>query len=281
MSEWYSAGERVAALPVDDRATQYGDGLFETVAIRQGHPRFWTLHLERLLTGCERLGIPAPDVSALQEELATSLAESDIDTAFATAKILVTAGSGPRGYARTADSATRVLIGLSAARPGDSTWYSDGIRARVCQTRLAPQPRLAGMKTLNRLEQVLARAEWSDPTIREGLMLDTDDRLICGTMSNVFVVVDQSLVTPAITRCGVAGVMRRHLLAELQRRDINCEVRDIDLAEARAAAELFITNSQLGILPLQRLDERRLAVGDVTREAMRIAAASGVPECAG
>ena len=280
MSEWYAAGERVGMLPIDDRAIHYGDGLFETIAIRQGKPRFWELHLERLLTGCARLGIPLPDPSALQEELATALAESDIDTAFATAKILVTAGSGPRGYLRAPDPATRVLVGVFAAEPGDGTWYSDGVRARVCQTRLGPQPQLAGMKTLNRLEQILARAEWSDPTIREGLMLDTDDRLICGTMSNVFVVVDQSLVTPAITRCGVSGVMRRHLLAELQRRDVNCEVRDIDLAEALAAAEIFITNSQLGILPLKQLDARRFAVGDVTREAMRIAAASGVAECA-
>ncbi len=281
MSEWYSAGERVETLSIDDRATQYGDGLFETIAIRQGKPRFWKLHLERLLTGCARLGIPLPDASALHEDLAAALAESDLDTAFATAKILVTAGAGPRGYFRPADSATSVLVGLFAAEPGDGAWYRDGVCARVCQTRLAPQPRLAGMKTLNRLEQVLARAEWSDPTIREGLMLDPDERLICGTMSNVFVVLDQSLVTPAITRCGVSGVMRRHLLAELQNRDINCEVRDIDLAEALSAAEIFVTNSQLGIVPLRQVDEQRFDIGDVTRQAMRVAAATGVPECAG
>ncbi len=280
MSEWYSAGKRIDTLPLHDRAVQYGDGLFETIAIRDGKPRFLALHIERLQTGCERLGLRPPDASALHAELTNALAACDIDTEYATAKIIVTAGAGRRGYARPTEANERLLVGLHAAQPADRSWYRDGIRVRVCHTRLAPQPLLAGVKSLNRLEQVLARAEWTDPAIGEGLMLDPEGRLICGTMSNVFVVVDHSLATPAITRCGVSGIMRRHLLGELQRRDIDCAVRDIDLAEMLAATEVFITNSQLGIVPLRQIDEQRFAVGEVTRRAMQIAAVSGVAECA-
>ena len=280
MSEWYISAERVDTMPVDDRSAQYGDGLFETVAIRHGQPRLWPLHLERLLTSCDRLGIPAPVAEALSEELVAVLAATNIDTAYAAAKVMVSAGTGPRGYRRMHATAPTVRIGLFDAQPPDRKSYRDGIRTRICQTRLAPQLRLAGMKTLNRLEQVLARSEWSDSRIREGLMADPEDRLICGTMSNVFVVVDQSLATPAITRCGVSGVMRRHVLAELRQRDIDCAVRDIAITEALAAQEVFLTNSQLGVIPVRQIEARQYPVGDVTRRVMRIAADSGIAECA-
>ena len=280
MSEWFCGGDRVDSMPIDDRAAQYGDGLFETIAIRKGKPRLWPLHRERLLTSCDRLGLPMPDPEVVHAELLTALAATDIDTGHAAAKIMVSAGIGPRGYRRADNPAATVRIGLFDAQPLARKSYRDGIRSRICQTRLAPQLRLAGMKTLNRLEQVLARAEWTDPDIREGLMVDPEERLICGTMSNVFVVVDQSLATPAITRCGVSGVMRRHLLAELRQQNIECAVRDIELSEALAAQEVFVTNSQLGVVPVRQIESRDYPVGDVTRRVMRIAADSGIAECA-
>jgi 4-amino-4-deoxychorismate lyase len=280
MSEWYLHGARVDSVPVDDRSVQYGDGLFETVAIRDAQPRFWDLHLERLTTGCDRLGICAPKQRALRADLAAGLAATAIDTEWATAKIVVSSGTGPRGYKRPDNASPTVRIGLFGGLRLTPETYRDGARALVCQTRLAQQPLLAGIKSLNRLEQVLARAEWDDAQILEGLMLDTGDRLICGTMSNVFIVRNNVIATPAITRCGVAGVMRRHVLAQLAREGVACDVRDIHVDELDDSDEIFLTNSQFGVLPVRQLAARQLAVRSISRRVMNLVAASGVPECA-
>ena len=141
------------------------------------------------------------------------------------------------------------------------------------------QPVLAGIKSLNRLDQVLARTEWSDSSIFEGLMLDADDRLICGTMSNVFIGHGNSIATPALARCGVAGVMRRHLLSLFDKERIACEIRDIDVRELESADEIFIANSQFGVLPVRRIDSQRMTVGSVTRKVLQLAATNGIPEC--
>ena len=279
MSKWFVGGKPADSVPADDRGFQYGDGLFETVAIRGGQPRFWDLHYERLHIGCERLGLAIPAERGLYTELHSALAESDIDTDNAAAKIIVTAGTGPRGYRRPAELRPAIRIGLfESALPGAHA-YRKGVAVLLCQTRLAIQPQLAGIKSLNRLEQVLARREWRDPSIMEGLMLDTDDRLICGTMSNVFICSKDSIATPALSRCGVAGVMRRHVIATLAGQGVDCVVRDIALEELYAADEVFLTNSQFGVLPVRQVNGKDTIVGAVTRNVLQLAAAGGVTEC--
>jgi 4-amino-4-deoxychorismate lyase len=154
------------------------------------------------------------------------------------------------------------------------------VRVRVCATRLAIQPQLAGIKTLNRLEQVLARNEWDDDTVFEGLLLDTAGRLICGTMSNVFLFDGNSLATPAITRCGVSGVMRRHLLATVELAGIDCQVRDIAGDELNHCQGVFLTNSQFGVLPVHRCGSRRWHQDEFSQRLMRLVANSGIAEYA-
>ena len=278
MTSWYSNGRNIDTIPVDDRAAQYGDGLFETIAIRGDAPRFWPLHVERLQHGCHRLGIPAPTEPALRNELDAALAACNIDTKFATAKIIVSAGPGPRGYRRPTRVDSVLRVGIFAATPWPPRAYRDGIQTRFCNTRLAIQPQLAGIKTLNRLEQVLASVEWDEPAILEGLMRDTDDRLICGTMSNVFLVFAKGIVTPAITRCGVAGVMRRHLLLLLDKSGLDCTVRDVGAKELLQADEVFLTNSQFGVLPVAACDGQSWPVGDITRQVMVLAGQNEVDE---
>lgn len=280
MSPWFVDQKSVDTIPIDDRAAQYGDGLFETIAIRGSTPRFWTLHLDRLQQGCERLGIDAPPAETLQEALAAAIIACDIDTDFAVARITISAGTGPRGYRRPTDAQTSFRIGIFESQALPATAYRDGVETRLCRTRLAIQTQLAGIKTINRLEQVLARAEWNDASIVEGLMLDTEDRLICGTMSNVFVTSGKTIATPAITRCGVAGIMRRHVLTLLEHARIACDVRDIELSELQAADEVFLTNSQFGILPVTRCAGQAWSVGRMTQQVMTLAAGNGVPECA-
>lgn len=261
-----------------DRARAYGDGLFETIAIRGGKARFWDLHMGRLQTGCTKLGIDCPAASEVQARLDAAIADSNRDVSFASARLMLSAGKSERGYRRAANVAPELSIDVFPSTPLSRDIVAEGVAARKCELRLAEQPALAGIKSLNRLEQVLARAEWDDPRIFEGLLHDTSDRLICGTMSNVFAVIDSTVCTPKLDRCGVAGVMRAHLLQLLEKEGTGVDVRDINAHELVNAAELFLTNSQFGVLPIRSLDGTPLSIGPVTRLAQSLVAANGVPE---
>jgi 4-amino-4-deoxychorismate lyase len=278
MTEWFLDGRPCDTIPADDRAVQYGDGLFETVAIRDGEPRLWDLHVERLRTGAARLGLEAPAESTLRSGLAAALEQARPGGARCLAKIVLTAGTGPRGYARLPGAQTTLLTGISDAAVPAASCYRDGVELRICHTRLAMQPQLAGMKTLNRLEQVLARNEWSDDAVFDGLTLDTAGRVICGTMSNLFLIAGQALVTPALTRCGVAGVMRRHVLTLLDSAGIGCSVRDVGVDELWSSDGVFISNSQFGILPVRRCGEHTWPVQEFFRRLAAMVRASGVVE---
>lgn len=245
--------ERVAAL---DRGCTLGDGLFETIAVRAGTPRFWSAHVERLREGCRRLALPPPPVAALAHD-AASLCAGD-----GTLRITWTRGAGSRGYAPAADPVpTRVVAFHPGAAPAPRA-----LALRWCDTRLASQPALAGIKHLNRLEQVLARAEWSDPAIDEGIMLAMDGRVIECVAANLFVVGEGILVTPDLADCGVAGTMRRRVLALAQTLGLDTAVRRVEVGEVEAADEVFVTNAVRGLAPVATIADRRLpAPGPLTR----------------
>jgi 4-amino-4-deoxychorismate lyase len=278
MTDWFLDGRPCAMVSADHRALQYGDGLFETVAVRDGAPRLWDYHVERLQTGAARLGLPAPTEAALRSELQAALEQAQADRVRCVAKILFTAGQGPRGYRRAGGAPATLLTGIADARRLPDSWYRDGVVLRLCNTRLAAQPQLAGMKTLNRLEQVLARNEWTDESVFEGITLDADGRVICGTMSNVFLISGQALVTPAITRCGVSGVMRRHVLALLDGARFDCEVRDVEATELWDADGVFISNSQFGILPARRCGRHAWQPGETFHRLAALLRDSGIVE---
>ncbi len=279
MSLWISNGQTVDSIPVDDRSAQYGDGLFETVAIRDAKPRFWNQHMARLRMGCEKIGIEPPSVAAVRADADVAISALGSAADFATLKIVVSAGSGPRGYGRRPNTRPTNRVGIFPGQPLPVRHYQEGVEVRICATRLAVQPQLAGIKSLNRLEQVLGRSEWDDETVFEGLMVDTDTRLICGTMSNVFIVKQTMLITPAITRCGISGIMRQQIIGWLEGAGIACDVRDFEIDELRMADEVFLSNSQFGILPVSRCREFNWSVGPLTRRVMALAADHGVTEC--
>jgi len=122
---------------------------------------------------------------------------------------------------------------------------------RLCRTRLGINPDLAGLKTLNRLESVMARAEWRDERIWDGLMRDVEGSIVCGTMSNVFLRRGSTLMTPALDRCGVAGIMRRWVLE--QAADLHLAVWQgrLPIEAFRDAEEVFMTNAVQGIVPVR------------------------------
>lgn len=245
------------AVHLDDRGWLYGDGLFETMLLIGGKVRFLDDHLERLQTGCERLGIAVPTTQALLPELQTLCGEQQS----AVVKLTLTRGRAERGYRPPLRASPTRLWQLFAA----PTVSNNGIKARWCETRLSRNAQLAGIKHCNRLEQVLAQAEWHDADIAEGLLLDTESELICATMSNVFLVVDDILITPDLRYSGIAGVMRKNLLRLADTLKIEHEQRAVRAEEIAAAQELFVCNAVRGIQPVIGLAEQQWPIGNVTR----------------
>jgi len=251
-------GESSDLIAATDRGLHYGDGVFETIAIRNGRPQFWPAHMERLLDGCARLGIPVPDVTLLAAETAALCEDSER----AVLKIIITRGSGGRGY-RPPESAQPQRILMRYPWP-EHTIPDEGITVRRCATPLGCNPVLAGIKHLNRLEQVVARSEWSDDTIHEGVMCDTEGYVVEGTMSNLFAVRDGVLLTPDLANCGVAGIMRQQILALAGQLSIWCEFQRFKYEALQTMDEIFVTNSIIGIWPVARMEERTFPRGTVT-----------------
>jgi 4-amino-4-deoxychorismate lyase len=280
MSRWFHNGESASLVSIDDRAFQYGDGLFETIAIRNGEPRLWEYHMDRLTMSCERMRIVVPDIQELRQQLDDAVERSHENPAHCAAKIVISSGVSARGYARKSPTDAKSYIGVFATVPVGVEHYRGGVETQVCNTRLALFSITAGLKTLNRLEQVLARSESVVHSAFEGLTLDADERLICGTMSNVFIVSNQTIITPLLHRCGVEGVMRRHAIETLRDKGTAVEVRDVGVSELYCSDEVFLTNSQFGVLPVRSCGEKVWRVHPVTREVMSKMADNGIAECA-
>ena len=236
-------------IPVADRGLQYGDGLFETIAVVDGKPCLWDRHLARLREGCALLSIPPPPEDQLAAE-ALGLTRG-VDRAVL--KLILTRGEGGRGYRPPDPPLPRRILRRTPWPAYPDAWRSTGVRVRYCRTRLGHQPLLAGLKHLNRLEQVLARGEWNDPDIAEGLMLDLDGRVVEGTQTNLFVLQDGQLLTPALDRCGVAGVVRGLVLEAAW--VLGFRVVEAALTPERLAAAdaLFLTSSLAGVWPVREL----------------------------
>jgi 4-amino-4-deoxychorismate lyase len=264
-------GVRDASLSALDRGLHFGEGLFETIACLKGRPRFLPLHLERLSFGCERLQMAPLDLDELGNEV-LNMARDAGDRAIV--KLIVTGGVAlARGYARSGhERATRITIRYPWPHE-DARQLHDGVMVRTLPSRLGENPRLAGLKHCNRLEQILARAEVAaDPSLAEGLLFSSSGNLVSGTMSNVFLVRESGLLTPRIDLCGVAGVMRRVILREARQIGIptrECELRAHDV---QSAEEVFLTNARIGIWPVRGLDSRVLTPGPVTRHLQSVMA---------
>ncbi len=233
-----------------DRGLAYGDGVFRTLRIRDGQPLWWRDHYAKLARDCAALMLRCPDEAGLLAEVCR-VAEGGEGVV----KVLLTRGAGARGYALPPGRAVTRIV-LSAPLPDHAQAAPDEIAARWCALRLARQPRLAGIKHLNRLENVLARAEWDDPSIFEGLLCDDSGAVIGGVMSNLFIARDGELFSPDLSLCGVAGVARTRLLRAASRLGIRTHVVRLLPAAILAADEVMICNSIIGVRRVARLEDR-------------------------
>lgn len=254
-------GQPAVGVPVHDRGFAYGDGLFETIRVTGQQPLLLNRRLQRLEAGGRRLDIPCD-----LEQLRTHILAFSAELGDGVAKLILTRGDGQRGYAPPHPCVPRTLLMGSPAPAYPREHAERGVQLYPCVTRLAEQPALAGMKHLNRLEQVLARGEWQDPAFAEGLMRDISGRVIEGVYSNIFLVSKGVLQTPSLERCGVAGVMRAEILERAQRAGIVTQVRDIAFEELLGADEVFVCNSLYGIWPVRQLQTHVWPVGALTRK---------------
>lgn len=245
-------GEVSKQLSVLDRGLHYGDGLFETIAVKDGRPLLWQQHSQRLQKGCESLKIPFPDIKLLQDE-ANQLCQGKGNFIL---KLIITRGEGGRGYRPPTSPDTNRILALYDWPEYPQALYTKGIQLHICNTRMSSNPALAGLKHLNRLEQVLARSEWDNDEIFEGLLLDRDDNVIEGTMSNIFIINDNKISTPELSQCGIDGIIRNLVLEIAADFDLQTETNKLSIEDVLSAGEIFITNSIIGLVPVKQIGNK-------------------------
>ncbi len=255
-------GRSVDSVNCSDRGLCYGDGLFETIAVRDGRCCHWPRHWQRLQRSASRLDILLPE----QDVLVNECDELVRDCHRGVLKLTITRGLGQRGYRYVGnETPTRILV-LSPWPNYPENYWVNGIDMTVCRHRLAIHPVLAGIKHLNRLDQVLARSEWRDE-FAEGLMLDAEGYVIEGVISNVFIVLKGQLWTPRLNNAGVAGIMREVVLERALKLGISAQETGLRLHDVYEANECFMTNSLIGIWPVRKIETTNYRVpGPITSQ---------------
>jgi 4-amino-4-deoxychorismate lyase len=239
-------GQQAEHISIRDRGFQYGDGCFETVRILSNKPILWSAHLKRLELACKTLRLSV-NFDLLQSEMSQLLQGNK--AADVILKITLTRGEGGRGYtpAKLADS-TRILQLIDYVAPATN----NGAKVVVCQHRLSSNSLLAGIKHLNRLDQVLASAQ-IPAHCDEGLCMDEGGTVIEGCRSNLLLAIDNELVTPDLSKSGVQGVMLNHLIDEFGKQGIRVFRKSISLCELKTAGAILLCNSVFGVWPIAEI----------------------------
>ncbi|MGB1800779.1 MAG: aminodeoxychorismate lyase [Gammaproteobacteria bacterium] len=258
-------GKATTEISCLDRGLQYGDGVFETIAVDNGKLLCWDEHIERLNSGCERLNIPLQNSETLKNEALSLINPLIRFDEKGVIKIIITRGQGGRGYAIPEHAEPSRIISLYPF-PNYPEDNSNGVAVRICNYRYAHNETLSGIKHMNRLEQVMARSEWNNTDIAEGIVLDKESNVIEGTMSNIFCVINNILLTPKLNLCGVEGVIRNKILKLASTLDINTEIKTVSLDELKNAGEIFICNSVIGLWPVIKLEQQTFSVGKLTKQ---------------
>lgn len=239
-----------AAIPnAWERAVSYGDGFFETILVIDGAVPLWAFHRARLTESAKRLNINC-NIAAIEKDFFACAMQHHN----AVIKIVIARAGSQRGY--RAQTATNVTVSIKAhLLPQFSQQrLTQGVGLQLCQQRLSSNPALAGIKHLNRLEQVLAANERDEQLYQEGLMLDESGSVVEGVSSNVFILRDKILLTPKLNHCGVAGVMRAAVMQQFSAQmALPVQEMRLTLNDCLAADAMFICNSVIGIVPVRAI----------------------------
>jgi 4-amino-4-deoxychorismate lyase len=258
-------GQSEAKISVNDRALQFGDGLFETFAIKDGKPLAWDAHIQRLKKGCEKLFISCPDISLLHSESLQLCASVELGVL----KLILSRGSGGRGYTPPENVSTSRILSLHEWPNYPSNYHQLGVEISICETRLGHNPALSGIKHLNRLEQVLLNRELSLAQNPEGIALDIDDNVIEGCKSNIFLLKNNLLKTPLLDQVGVEGVVRNEILELAEITNAQFQIGKVSIEELLGADEVFLSNSIIGIWPVTAINNISYKPGQFTRDLQR------------
>ena len=248
-------------LNINDRAIHYGDGLFETILCSEDALLYWPQHYQRLQTSADRLKLRCPDEAVFLDDIRTLLELNETSGASAYAiKIIITRGSSDRGYVIPKKTNEKRVVLISALAADYSSLVSGELLSGelyVCKNQVSINESLAGLKHLNRLENVLARNEWNDTAKHQyidGLMLNARQQVIEGSMSNVFAVKENNLYTPDLSQSGVNGIMRDMIIDVAGRKNIQLSTVDLKLEDLYGMEEIFISNSLMGIRSANKLE---------------------------
>jgi 4-amino-4-deoxychorismate lyase len=245
-----------------DRGFAYGDGVFRTIKMVGGLPELWPQHYQKLVADCAAINIVCPSAELLMSDIAQLFSEdASAENKSAVAKIIITRGEGNRGYTPPAITAPMRVVTKSVMPEYPEERFSVGVNLTVCETRLAAQTKLASIKTLNRLENVLARMEWSTPDITEGILLDTLGNVIECTAANIFARFGDTLLTPDLTQCGVAGITRQRIVELAHTLSLKTSIETFNLEKLLAADEVVICSSLFGVWQVKNICDKTLKTG--------------------
>lgn len=248
-------------ISIRDRGLLYGDGIFETILCENGEPPLLDYHLQRFSHGCQRLNLVTQNKNVIAEEI-RALADGES----CVIKLILTRGVRDRGYAYDACDLTYTRIIDKNPLPDSNVEYAlNGINLTLCQHQIPHNKKLAGIKHLNRLDQIIGRSE-CPAGYQEAAMMDSNGYLVEGTMSNIFMLADGIWHTPGLEHCGINGVMREFIIRHANDLDIITNVEDIMPEDMQNADALFVCNSIIGIWPVARYNEKKYLVhADVKR----------------
>ena len=244
-------GKKSNKIAATDRGLAYGDGLFSTIKVESGQLCLWAFHLQRLQLGAKRLFFPDIDWCVLTNEVEL-LAASLADKSNAVIKVIITRGSGGRGYSIQGCSEPLRILSDHDYPHFYRQWQSEGIDVIQCQQTLSINPQLAGLKTLNRLEQVLIKCELERHHALEGIVCDTDGNVIEACTANVFLYLNKQWVTPQLDGCGVKGVKRRQVMESALKANISMIEKQVSIDDLFNADAVFVTNALMGIVPIKK-----------------------------
>lgn len=259
------------AISTFDRGFSYGDGVFRTMRVHNGLPVSWPFHYQKLVADCAAIGIVCPSAELLMSDFQKLFEEElFLEDSFQVAKIVITRGEGERGYAPPVITVpTRALIKSNMPQYAAAN-YEQGVQLHVCKIRLSAQPKLAGIKHLNRLENVMARMEWRDETVFDGLLMDAHDNVIECTMSNIFIRIGNALTTPDLSQCGVAGITRQRILGLGKPLGLNVTTENISMPQLLEADEVVICNSLYGAFQVTRIADKTWPKQDLAEKIRKI-----------
>lgn len=248
-------GAESETLAVNDRGVQFGDGCFTTARILRGQVQLLSAHLARLQTTCEKLFIPYDDWALLAQEMAR-LAQPHQDGVL---KVIITRGAGGRGYSAAGCVNPTRILSVSPRPAHYLRWREEGISLSLSPVRLGRNPSLAGLKHLNRLEQVLIRSHLEQTDADEALVLDSEGWVTECCAANVFWRKDDVVYTPRLDQAGVNGIMRQfcmRMLAQSPFKIVDVYAREEDVMQAD---EMVVCNALMPVVPVRACGDRMLS----------------------